>query len=569
VASLFVIQGADQGKRFEFMSSPLALGRDSSNAVRLHDTEISRRHAELRLERDGYRVVDLHSANGTFVNDQPVDHSPLHSGDRIQIGQTVMLFHEGSVATRRDLTARVDLLAKSSPDDRSAILRSIPSDEGSRVLKTPDATAGWLRERLMNLSVMYRATQAISDVLDIDALTPMILDLVFESIGADRGAILLKDEAGLLLPKAVRWHEGAQPDERMSISQTIVDYVLERGEGVISSDAPTDKRFSTAQSVVDLQIREAICVPIQGRHTTLGVIYADIQAGVGSSSTGAGKSGQRGRFNQEQLTLMVAIGHQAGLAIENTIFYNDKIQAERLAAVGQTIATLSHHIKNILQGIHGGSSLIDLGLKEKDDTIVRRGWTIVEKNQTKIYNMVMDMLSFSKDREPALEPSDLNETIGDVIELMQSRAGELGVKLSWHPSRDMPQVTIDPDGIHRAVLNIVTNAIDAADGAENAQVVVKSEWDSEGSIARVAVSDNGDGIDEDDFQSIFEIFASSKGSRGTGLGLPVSQKIVREHGGKIIVTSRPGQGATFVIELPMSKRSDPAAGTAEGATMFE
>ncbi len=143
--------------------------------------------------------------------------------------------------------------------------------------------------------------------------------------------------------------------------------------------------------------------------------------------------------------LMVAIGHQAGLAIENTIFYNDKIQAERLAAVGQTIATLSHHIKNILQGIRGGSYLIDLGLKEKDDSIVRRGWTIVEKNQTKIYNMVMDMLSFSKDREPALEPTDLNETIGDVIELMQSRAGELEVQAelaAWPrlaPGHDRPR----------------------------------------------------------------------------------------------------------------------------------
>ena len=279
VASLSVIQGADQGKRFEFMSSPLALGRDSSNAIRLQDTEISRRHAELRLDRDGYRVVDLQSANGTFVNGKAVDQSPLHSGDRLQLGQTVMLFHEGSVAARRDLIARVDLLAKSSPDDRSAILKSIPSDEGSRVLKAPDATAGWLRERLLNLSVMYRATQAISDILDIDALTPLILDLVFESIGADRGAILLKDESGVLLPKAVRWRDGEQPDERMSISQTIVDYVLEQGQGVITSDAPTDKRFSTAKSVVDLQIREAICVPIQGRHTTLGVIYADIQAG--------------------------------------------------------------------------------------------------------------------------------------------------------------------------------------------------------------------------------------------------------------------------------------------------
>ena len=468
MASLFVIQGADQSKRFEFSFSPVALGRDSSNTVRLIDTEVSRRHAELRRDRDGYRIVDLGSQNGTFVNGQPVDQTLLHSGDRVQLGSTVLLFHEGGGGSVRDLAARVDLLAKSSPDDRSAILRSIPSDEGSRVLRAPDVAAGWLRERLMNLSVMYRATQAISDILDIDALSPQILELVFESIGADRGAILLKDESGSLVPKAVRWRDGSQSDERMTISQTIIDYVLEKGDGVITSDAPTDKRFSPAQSIVDFQIREAICVPIQGRHTTLGVIYADIQAGnaFDLTPTTTGQMGPRGHFSQDQLMLMVAIGHQAGLAIENTIFYNDKIQAERLAAVGQTIATLSHHIKNILQGMHGGSSLIDLGLKEKDDTIVRRGWTIVEKNQTKIYNMVMDMLSFSKDREPALEPTDLNETVGDVIELMQARAGELEVKLTWQPGHDLPRILIDPEGIHRAVLNIITNAIDACEGAE-------------------------------------------------------------------------------------------------------
>jgi signal transduction histidine kinase len=564
---LFVIQGADQGKRFEFMTSPVALGRDSSNAVRLHDTEVSRRHAELRLEGQGYRIVDLNSANGTLVNGQPIEQRALSSGDRVQVGQTVMLFQSGNGGPQRDLTARVDLLTKSSPDDRSAILRSIPSDEGSRVLKAPDVAAGWLRERLMSLSVMYRATQAISNILDVDALSPQILELVFESIGADRGAILLKDETGRLVPKAVRWREGAEPDERMTISQTIVDYVLEKGEGVITVDAPADRRFSPAQSIVDYQIREAICVPIQGRHTTLGVLYSDIQAG-GGAILGDEKAGARGRFSQDQLMLMVAIGHQAGLAIENTIFYNDKIQAERLAAVGQTIATLSHHIKNILQGIRGGSYLIDLGLNDKDDSIVRRGWTIVEKNQTKIYNLVMDMLSFSKDRAPALEAADLNQTVGDVVELMQSRAAELGVTLSWNPSLDLPTVMIDAEGIHRAILNIVTNAIDASEGAPSASVAIKTEWQREPAAARISVSDNGVGIDEAEIPSIFQIFASSKGSRGTGLGLPVSQKIVREHGGKISVTSQPGLGSTFVIELPMARRADPRT-SPDGATIVE
>src|SRR4029077_15726653 len=103
----------------------------------------------------------------------------------VTLGQTVLLFHEAT-SGRRDLTNRVDMLTKSSPEDRSAILKSIPSDEGSRVLKAPDAAGGWLRERLLNLSVMYRATQAISNVHEIDALSPQILELVFEYIGADR-----------------------------------------------------------------------------------------------------------------------------------------------------------------------------------------------------------------------------------------------------------------------------------------------------------------------------------------------------------------------------------------------
>ena len=567
MASLFVIQGADQGKRFEFKSSPVALGRDNSNAIRLHDTEVSRRHAELRQDEEAYRIVDLGSANGTYVNGQLTDQGLLHSGDRLQLGQTVMLYNEGGSSPRRDLTARVDLMSRSNPDDRSAILKSIPSGEGSRVLRQPEVAAGWLRERLASLSVMYRTTQAISHILDIDSLLPQILELVFESIGANRGAILLKDESGSLVPKAVRWSEPVDSDERMTISRTIVDYVLEQGQGVITTDAPADKRFSPAQSIVDYHIREAICVPIQGRHTTLGVLYADIRSEGGLAIVMGGKDAARGKFSQDQLTLMVAIGHQAGLAIENTTFYNAKIQAERLAAVGQTIATLSHHIKNILQGIRGGSYLIDLGLNEKDESIVRRGWTIVEKNQTKIYNMVMDMLSFSKDREPALEPTDLNEIVGDVVELMHSRAEELGVQLTCKLCNIMPRVMIDPEGIHRAVLNIVTNAIDACEGAEDARVSIVNEWDSPKSAARIRITDNGVGIDESDIGSIFQFFASSKGSRGTGLGLPVSRKIIAEHGGTISVSSQPGQGSAFTIELPMTRKPEPKE-MADGLTMM-
>ena len=559
MASLFVIQGADQGKRFELKPRPMALGRDKSSPILLHDHEISRRHAEVRPVDDSFRIVDLGSANGTFVNGQPVDQVALRSGDRLQLGQTVMLFHEGPGSPDRDLMARVDV-SRTTDDDRSAILKSIPVGDASRVLQATDTAGGWLKDRLLNLSVMYQATQAINHVLDTDALLPQILELVFESIGADRGTILLKNDDGQLQPKAVRWRGPADPDERMTISRTIIDHVLEQGQGVVTTDAPADSRFSPAQSIVHYGIREAICVPVQGRHVTLGVLYADIRAGGASppADLGLGKATPRRHFSQDHLMLMVAIGHQAGLAIENTVFYQDKLQAERLAAVGQTIATLSHHIKNILQGIRGGSYLIDMGLNEKDEAIVRRGWTIVEKNQNKIYNMVMDMLSFSKDREPALEPGDLNATMADVVELMQSRAQELGVTLDWEPAADLPETLFDSDGIHRAALNVVTNAIDASEGAEAPRVFVSTSWDAETATAQITVTDNGVGIEESELASIFQIFASSKGSRGTGLGLPVSRKIVLEHGGKISVTSQVGRGSRFAIELPL-KRPDPKA----------
>jgi signal transduction histidine kinase len=528
----------------------MALGRDGSNPIRLQDTEVSRRHAEVRPDDGTFRVVDLGSANGTFLNGRPIDQAQLKSGDQLRLGQTVMLFTEGTTREERELTQRVDLLSRASPTDRSAIIKSIPAGAA----QAPSATADeWLRVRLANLGVLYKTTQAISHILDTDELLPQILQLVFESIEADRGAILMGEESGELVPKAVRWRGPAEPGERMTISRTIVDHVLDNGEGVITTDAPADERFSPAQSIVNYGIREAICVPIQGRHATLGVIYADIRAAGELHYNEAGGLSPRSQFSQEHLMLMVAIGHQAGLAIENNEFYQAKLQGERLAAVGQTIATLSHHIKNILQGIRGGSYLIDMGLNEKDEAIVRRGWTIVEKNQAKIYNMVMDMLSFSKDREPALEIADLNQTVADVVELMQPRAEELGVRLEWHPAANMPTVSFDAEGIHRAVLNIVTNAIDAAEGKADALVRVSSSWDVPSFTARISVSDNGVGIPAEERESIFQFFASNKGARGTGLGLPVSQKIVREHGGRIVVQSEPGKGSEFVIELPMRK----------------
>jgi signal transduction histidine kinase len=163
----------------------------------------------------------------------------------------------------------------------------------------------------------------------------------------------------------------------------------------------------------------------------------------------------------------------------------------------------------------------------------------------------MDMLTFSKEREPEHAPSDVNREVGDVIELMQSRAAEVDVQLSWHPAAEIPTLVFDPEGIHRAVLNVVTNAIDAAaDTDQPGRVEVHSEYPADGAVVRIVVQDNGPGIAPDQRDTLFSPFVSTKKGRGTGLGLPVSEKIVKEHGGRILVESAPGQGARFTLEWP-------------------
>jgi signal transduction histidine kinase len=395
---------------------------------------------------------------------------------------------------------------------------------------------------------MYRTALAVSHTLDIDQLLQRIMELIFEWVEADRGCIMLMDAATKTLqPKVRRTRKGIRADERITISKTILDYVIERNEGVVTSDARQDDRWNPAGSIVRMGIREAICVPMQGRYDVVGAIYID-------TSTSAQQLLQQGianKFTEDHLKLMIAIGHQAALAVEDTRYYSAMVQAERLAAIGQTIATLSHHIKNILQGIRGGSYLIEMGLKDHDEEVTRKGWNIVERNQNRISALVMDMLTFSKEREPDLIVAKLNEVVGEVVELMRVRAGELQVELLWKPDQAIPELIFDPEGIHRAALNVLTNAIDAvSDRSTPGRVAVGTQYSVPEGMVRITVQDNGPGIPADQMEHLFSPFVSSKKSHGTGLGLPVSQKILGEHGGRIMVESEPGQGCRFILELP-------------------
>jgi len=551
VPSLFVIRGNDQGTRFDLSEERMGIGRDPANAIQVHDSEVSRHHAEVRFHERRHVLVDLGSSNGTYVNGRRITQAELATGDHIQIGRTVLLYTGLTAETAEDAAFSVDISAPTPAEEPSHIVHVITQEEGSRLLDPaavlpPDS---WLARARSNLQVMYRTALAVSRTLDIDQLLQRIMDLIFEWIEADRGCIMLVDpETKALTPKVRRTRHKARPDEKITISRTILDYVMNRREGVLTSDASQDRRWDPAASILQAGVREAICTPMQGRYDVVGVLYVDTTI----SPQQILQTGQETKFKEDHLKLMIAIGHQAALAVEDTRYYSAMVQAERLAAIGQTIAVLSHHIKNILQGIRGGSYLIEMGLTEHDESIIRRGWNIVEKNQAKISALVMDMLTFSKEREPDLRPANLNQVVSDVVELVQPRAAEMHVEIHVQLAETMPEMVFDPEGIHHAVLNVATNALDAlADRPEGKTGKVEIHTDYDGRLARVHVRDNGPGIPPEEIENLFRPFVSTKGARGTGLGLPVSQKILLEHGGRIYVQSEPGQGTCFTLELPV------------------
>ena len=555
--SLFVIQGRNRGTRFELHANQgaVSIGREAGNAIQVDDHEVSRRHAEIRRVGDGYVLGDLKSSNGTFVNDARIERSELSSGDRIRLGRTILIYAKDGDDPA--MFAAVDIVPTTEAGDGSRIVRTMREDD-SIVLAAPEESQNrWLAKARSNLQVMYRTSLAVSHTLDIDELLGRILQLVFEWVEADRGCIMLLDPESRELRTKARRDRKAGDAATMQISRTILDYVLDHHEGVLTSDAQEDDRFASGNSVVRTGVREAICVPMRGRYDTVGLIYVDTTTPL----IEAVDQGQR-RFSDDHLKLMIAIGHQAALAVEDTTYYSAMVQSERLAATGQAIATLSHHIKNILQGIRGGSYLVEMGLENDDLGVLRKGWDIVRRNQDKISSLVMDMLTFSKEREPDPLPTDLAALIDDIVETVQQRAAESGATIHWQPPADLPLLLFDPSGMARAVLNVVTNALDAVEGREQAAVTVVAAADRDAGVARITITDNGAGMSPEMLADIFTLFVSTKGSKGTGLGLTVSRKILREHGGDIRASSRLGEGSTFVLEFPLEtaeKIGEPAA----------
>lgn len=548
IATLLIVQGRDQGERYTLRDESISLGRGTDSEFRILDGEVSRRHAYIKHEGSHFVLVDNHSSNGSFVNGRNISEQTLSSGDQIQLGRTVLLFEVDSSHTSLALTAsgQIDLVVDSLQLDQSQIVSQFdPDPSQSLLIAPPQGGAGNRLEALYQISEL-----ATSPTTGLDELLQKITDLTLSAVSADRGCMLVADaETDEIRPRVFSRRgnlTAVQSREKMPISTTIVQYVLANGKGIQTSDARLDERFASGQSILKVGIREAMCVPLQGRYELLGVLYVDTTQPFGEQLQDSASS----RFSRDTLELLSTIARQAALAVEGQRYQTALVKAERLAAVGQTVASISHDIKNILQGMSGGSFLVKNGLKKDDREQISKGWAILDRNQNRIMHLVTDMLTFSKERRPELRMCDLNDVVREVAELMQPTFEERGRSLSVDYG-DLPPTAADPEAMHRAVLNFATNGLEALNHVDDGRLDVRTHVVDGGDTIEIVVADNGPGIPAEERPKLFSLFESDKGMRGTGLGLAVSLKILKEHGGSITVDDDSSSGATFRLRIPV------------------
>ncbi len=229
------------------------------------------------------------------------------------------------------------------------------------------------------------------------------------------------------------------------------------------------------------------------------------------------------------------------------------VEAERLAAVGQTVAGLSHAIKNITGGLKGGAFVLEKGIELGDQKYLLQGWEMIKGNVDKITNLSLDLLNYAKATDLNVRACDPNLPAQEVIDLMRPRAQEHGIDLVSDFSQNLKACHLDADLICRCLLNLVTNAIDACinvDSATSDKMVTVRTKKTRGWGVEYQVLDNGCGMSSKIRKNIFNRFFSTKGSEGTGIGLMIAKKIIDEHDGEIEVESKEGAGSKFFIKLP-------------------
>jgi signal transduction histidine kinase len=387
------------------------------------------------------------------------------------------------------------------------------------------------------LNTLIKISKLVNSSLELNKVIQHVVESAQSVIGAEAGSLFLLDAPRQKLSFYIVRGSCAEKlkDMELDAEEGIVGWVVTHKEAVIVNNVQTDTRFcKRIDTMSEFKTRSILCAPLLIKDRIIGALEL--------------MNKKDDNFTLLNLKVCEGIASQAAIAIENAKLYEENLRKERLAAIGQTIAGTAHCVKNILNLVRGGAYIIQQGLIADNVKKVRSGWNIFEKNHGRIEELVLDMLSYAKKRDPELAEHQVAALIDEVCDLADSKNGEDSI-ITQEYDASLGKAIFDRKAIQRCLLNLVTNALDACDKPVK-KIIITTRNREELDCFEITVADNGCGITEEERTHLFEPFYSTKGSKGTGLGLAVTHKIIQEHGGEIKVLSTPNEGTEFTIILP-------------------
>lgn len=394
-----------------------------------------------------------------------------------------------------------------------------------------------------SVKALYRLHRLFAVMTDLDQLLARITEESRQVASAEAASLMLYDPQSEELYFQVALGESGDQEVlkrtiRLKLGQGIAGTTAATRTSIIVEDVRHDPRFfADADAASHFETRNLLATPMIDREQLVGVLEV------------VNKTGD-GIFTKLDMQVMEMFATLAATAVVNARLIEEKIRNERLAAIGQAVTALSHHTKNIVTGLSSSADLIDMGLESGNVDVLRRGWPIFKRSTKRITNFVQDMLSFSKPRKPVRESCDAGALVEEACETFAELFYRRNVETAVDTAQLSGPAYVDPQGIYRCLLNFLTNAGDAVP-EEGGRIGIVACTGEDGSL-EITVADNGPGVAEQDRKRIFDPFFSTKGSKGTGLGLAVTAKIVHEHGGSIAVEESPEGGALFRMVIPAS-----------------
>jgi signal transduction histidine kinase len=415
---------------------------------------------------------------------------------------------------------------------------------------------GQLQQQEDLLQVLYAVSDHLATSLDLDWVLSRVLDLAIAATEAHDGSIFLLPTAGTPTPRILRRDRSASEADQV-IGRGLAGWVVDHKTGAIVADAAQDPRWPSSLDE-PLPPGSALAVPLMTADLVLGVLTL--------------AHPDTAHFQDRHLVLMMAIAHQAAVAIEKARLYKEVthlaevleqrveertrelqqtqaqlIHAEKLAALGELAAGVAHEINNPLHTLQAYVEYMGTLITEDSPILELMGpiWNSLES----IAHLTVQLRDFSRPALGERKPVDINEILTKVLrladkELMRSKVAVLE---SLVPVQ--PVVLGDARQLEQVFLNLILNARDAM--PEGGRLTIETFADAKDLFARF--TDTGIGITTADLSRMFEPYFTTKVDRGTGLGLAICQRIVAQHSGKIHVASEPGKGAAFTVQLPIAR----------------